>query len=162
MGADDARRWPKPFVSYRLACWFAGATGSFAREVDVSLDQMNPDSDFVKNLAASPVTPVSLMTILAGNTSIIPAAQAGNEDSRLTKLLKKLKLKQRSYDALTQVVFKEANDIAVGVSSIGAVDKNRTPTPHVLEVASDHVSYFRINAGLEGLSQALGNPGETT
>ena len=130
-------------------------------KVDVSLDQMNPDSDFVKNLAASP-DPGIPYTILAGNTSIIPTAQAGSEDSRLMKLLKKLKLKQRSYDALTQFVFKEDNDIAVGVRSIAAVDGNRTPAPVVLEVASDHVSYFRIDAGLEGLSQALGNTGETT
>lgn len=125
-------------------------------KVDVSLDQMNPNSDFVKNLAASP-DPGVPYTILVGNTSIIPAAQAGGEKSRITKLLKKLRLKQRSYDALTQLVFKEDNDIAVGVSSIQAVDLSRTPAPRVLEVASDHVSYFRIDAGLEALSQALGD-----
>ena len=123
-------------------------------KVDVSLDQMNPDSDFVKNLSASS-DPGIPYTILVGNTSIIPAAQAGDDDSRLVKLIKKLKIKQRSYDALTQFVFKEANDIAVGVSSIAAVDESRTPAPRVLEVASDHVSYFRVDAGLQALATAL-------
>lgn len=110
--------------------------------IDVTLDQMQPDSEFLKSLAASPNPGISY-TIIAGNTSIIPAIATSD---RLKLLMRKL---------VEFPFFGQPNDMAVTVQSIKSISPGRLPQPQVYEVACDHLTYFSTPVGLRTLGLAL-------
>lgn len=117
--------------------------------IDVTLDQMQPGSEFLKSLAASPNPGISY-TIIAGNTSIIPAIA---ESSRLERLMRKV---------VGLPFFGQPNDIAVTVHSIKSISSGRSPQPKIHEVACDHLTYFCCSAGLKTLGLALHQALEST
>ena len=119
--------------------------------VDVTLDQMAPNSPFLAELNASP-DPNVRYTFLVGNTSIIPVAAAnGTLESLLTRLSP-----QRALHAATAFAFfKAPNDIAVSVASAQALPSGRIPKPEVKQVACDHVTFFSSDAGRRALLEAL-------
>ncbi len=128
--------------------------------VDQTLDQMHPGSPILNRLADS-ADPQITYTILAGNTSIIPAAlerPSADKPSLFERLLGKLNL-QRVLHKSTEyaVFFGHPNDIAVSVVSIKSVPGGwaKANPPH--EVACDHISYFSTEAGIRALYEAL-NP----
>jgi pimeloyl-ACP methyl ester carboxylesterase len=132
-----------------------GTLVSAIETIDVSLDQMKPGSDFLKNLASSP-DPGVPYTIIAGQTSIIQVAAEGGENSLLAKLWRKIKPQSWMYDMADMAFFQTPNDIAASVDSIYAVPANRNPAPLFLPpVACDHLSYFNTNAGLTALTEIL-------
>ncbi|MEM7016325.1 MAG: caspase family protein [Pseudomonadota bacterium] len=136
--------WPATVLGYLVK-----ATES----IDVALDQMTPNSGFMKNLAQSS-DPGVPYTIIAGNTSLIPAALEGGDAGLFGKLLRKLKL--AAYDGLDLLFFNKPNDIAVSVTSIHGVPEGRNPPPHYVDaVACDHVSYFSTKEGLEALGEVV-------
>lgn len=171
--------WPTvqdwAFASLALAlnglsavAWPVKALGSLVgatEAVDVSLDQMNPGSAFLASLASSP-DPGVPYTILAGNTSIIATAQTpepGADKGRLARLWDKIKKTNWVHTGADLAFFNQPNDIAVSVQSIRSVPDDRNPKPVKVEVASDHVSYFSTQAGLQALADAVaavaaGNP----
>lgn len=116
--------------------------------IDVSLDQMEPNSEFLKALAAN-ADPEVLYTIIAGNTSIIPTLAASG---KLERLMQKLFGK-----VVDLPFFGQPNDIAVTVQSIKSVSIERVPQPKCYEVACDHLTYFNHEAGLRALALALKN-----
>lgn len=120
--------------------------------IDVSLDQMNPASPFMSNLAASP-DPGVRYTIIAGNTSLLslPAAEQG----RWQRLLARLSPQRALHGTTALAFFNAPNDMAVGVESITSVPATRTPAPAIREIACDHISYFSTAAGLRALADAL-------
>lgn len=127
--------------------WPAAALGGLTRgleKIDRMLDEMTPGSDFLKELAASP-DPQIPYHIIAGNTSKIRNDAPGLR-ARLESFL---------HRATNPAFAAQPNDIAVSVTSIGAVPQARTPAPTVTEVASDHISYFSTEAGLRALAEAL-------
>jgi pimeloyl-ACP methyl ester carboxylesterase len=129
-----------------------GALISAFEKIDVTMDQFQPGSEFLKSMAASP-DPHVRYTLIAGNTSIIPAAlqtEPGQSTSRLGRLLTKL-----GYDLASLAFFDQPNDIAVSVESVKAVSAKRAPRPQAVEVACDHVTFFDSPAGLEALVGAL-------
>src|SRR5689334_3322382 len=101
--------------------------------IDTTLDQMQPGSEFLKSLAASP-DPQIPYTILAGNTSIIPAMLDSN---RLKRLMQKL-----MSNAVALPFFGQTNDIAATVYSIKTTPEGRSPQPQIHEVGCDHLVYF--------------------
>jgi hypothetical protein len=131
--------------------WPAKVLGSLLaalETIDVSLDQMKPNSDFIKSLAASdaPGIPYS---IVAGNTSIIqPTTEA--QANKIKALLGKV-----SKAAIEFPFFGSPNDIAVLVNSIKSVPEGRIPQPVIQEVACNHLVYFANSEGLKGLSDAV-------
>jgi pimeloyl-ACP methyl ester carboxylesterase len=139
-----------------VAAWPASILGSLVKgieKIDVSLDQMNPESEFLKELAAGP-DPGVQYTIVAGNTSLITPPDE-QQQSRLQRLLIRLK-PQRALHELTALAFFGApNDIAVSVASIRSAPEGRLPAPRKSEVACDHLSYFSTEAGLQALAEAL-------
>ncbi|MEH2332883.1 caspase family protein [Nostoc sp.] len=132
-----------------------GLMGILEKNIRVALAELNPNSDFLKFLAASedPGIPYS---IIAGNTSIISAA-----------LEQQLEKKSSILERLEQSLFKKvvnlpffgiANDIAVTVDSIENIPKGRSLAPIVQPVACDHLSYFSIElpeVGLDALITAI-------
>lgn len=129
--------------------------GTLEKNIRVSLDQMNPASDFLNTLAASedPGIPYS---IIAGNTSVIETAleQQAEKKSILERLQQSLFKKVVEFP-----FFGEPNDIAVKVDSIKSVPTGRSHSTHVQEVPCDHMSYFlhepHIKVGLEALIAAI-------
>jgi len=120
--------------------------------VDNALDQMNPGSDFLKNLAASP-KPAVPYSIIAGNTALVAAAlekdQAGA--SLFDRLWQRLKPKPWLHTVTAPLFFGQPNDIAVTVESI----RQAPMGDQALEVACDHLTYFSTKEGLELLAQLL-------
>ncbi|MDF5723106.1 MAG: caspase family protein [Rhizonema sp. PD37] len=126
---------------------------------DFSLDEMQPGSDFLKELAKNP-DPGVRYTIISGDRSISKGAMEVQPEKQQTSPLQRL-LKKAFGSAVDKVVdmafFEQPNDIAVTLSSIKSVSDQRTPQPQILlpDTACDHLSYFTTKAGLEALAMAL-------
>jgi triacylglycerol esterase/lipase EstA (alpha/beta hydrolase family) len=136
-----------------------GGLVSAVEKIDVALDQMQPGSDFLKSLAASPDPGISY-TVLAGNTSIIAAALApdAGKKSCVERLFASLRLRPAVHKAISLAFYNKPNDVAVSVESIRKLPDGRTQAIAVREVASDHMSYFTTEAGLQALADALHVP----
>ncbi|MDJ0595672.1 MAG: caspase family protein [Pleurocapsa sp. MO_226.B13] len=138
--------WPAKVVAMLM--------GTLEKNIRVALAQMNPTSDFLNSLAASddPGIPYS---IIAGNTSIIPAAleQQAEKKSILERL------QQRLFNKVVELPFFGApNDIAVKVDSITSIPTGREHPPNIQEVPCDHMSYFLnepTEVGLKALLAAI-------
>lgn len=139
---------------FSAIAWPAKVLGSIAgaiEKLDVTLDQMAPNSPFLTALGQS-ADPEIPYTLLVGNTSIIARAAT---DGVLEALLAKLS-PQRVLHAATAVAFlSQPNDIAVAVSSAQAVPNGRAPAAKIVEVACDHITFFSSNAGRRALLEAL-------
>jgi pimeloyl-ACP methyl ester carboxylesterase len=127
-----------------------GSLISAIEAVDVSLDQMKPNSEFLKTLATSTNDPGVPYSIIAGNTSIKEAWQQGEEANRLNRLMQKLCNQVVEFPFLGQL-----NDIAATVHSIKSIPEGRSIAPLVTEVACDHLTYFNHPESIKALSVAL-------
>jgi pimeloyl-ACP methyl ester carboxylesterase len=131
-----------------------GALMSAVERVDVTLDQMAPQSALLKNLATSPDPGISY-TVLAGNTSLLSAALLDSTiKHRLTRLFEKLSMQHLLHGTATLAFFGEPNDMAVSVASITNVPAFTKLSPP-REVRCDHLSYFSTEAGLRALAETL-------
>jgi len=136
--------------------------GRFVEQLFVTLQQMHPgDSEFLDKLndGADPGIPY---TIVAGNTKLIPVQLEEKHKKILRKLIARFR-KRGHYDALTILLFKMANDIAVAVDSIRGIEgmeQWQTP-PRIIEVGCDHISYFADPEGLKALAAAVKEQKET-
>ncbi len=134
--------------------WPIAALGWLIKGVDklaISLDQMNAQSDFYKDLNSSPDPKVPYI-VIAGNTSIIKSAllpDSNSGDSKLARLIAKLKQKQLVNKASSIAFFLDPNDVAVGVKSAFTVPTEREPKPEFVEIASDHFSFFLLPQSLK-------------
>jgi hypothetical protein len=135
-----ATLWPVKALSLFLAA---------LEKIDVSLDQVQPGSEVLKNLAVSDDPHVPYV-LIAGNTSLISQALEGGDSSKAGKLISKL-----GYPLASLGFLEKPNDIAVGVSSVHSVDSTRQPVPEKLIIASDHISFFTSDPGLEALKKWL-------
>lgn len=123
--------------------------------IDISFDQIRPDSDLIQQFANNP-DPHVPYTIIAGNKSLAKAAMAtGEENNRLQRLMQKLF--DWTVDAVVKPAFwHEANDLAVSVASMKAVRDDRDPPPKKLpDTSCDHLTYFTDSAGLHDVAIAL-------
>ncbi|MEW6497216.1 MAG: peptidase C14 caspase catalytic subunit p20, partial [Cyanobacteriota bacterium] len=141
--------WPTKVVADLL---------QFLESNDYSLEQMQPDSPFLKAIAQNP-DPHIPYTIIAGDRSIVPAAieaQPGKNSSSLKRLMERLFGK--AVDKVVNLTFfEQPNDIAVTLASIKSVSSTRSPQPRILlpDAACDHLTYFTTKAGLDALAIAL-------
>jgi hypothetical protein len=122
--------------------------------VDVTLDQMVPDSDFLRDLHASPDPKVPYL-LISGDTSLI-LAPVGDEErrSKLQRLLSRLWSDRTKYDLADLFFGGSANDIAVSIASMKTLGAERMPR-EVRTVACDHMSYFRHLEGLKAFASIL-------
>lgn len=138
------------------AAWPLGVLGTLLgalEKVDVALDEMEPGSEVVLLLAGAP-DPGVPYTVLVGNRSFAgPPVQP--EGSPVRRLLARLRPANLAAEVVDRVFLEQPNDIAVSVPSGRSVPTDRSPAPVVLEVPSDHMSYFRNPEALTALAQAL-------
>lgn len=124
-------------------------------KVDVTLDAMRPDSEFLKSLNAE-ADPKVPYTIVAGNTSIIDVSST-EAKRRVQALLAKLNRVGRSI--IEFPFLGDPNDIAVAVHNIKKVPGNRTYPAQVYEVGCNHLVYFTSPIGLKALADAVSSTG---
>ena len=127
----------------------------FIEQNDNSLDQIQPDSEFIKAIALNP-DPKIPYTIIAGDRAIAQLREPKSFSQRLKHQLFK-PLEPATKKVIDDWVFgKEPNDIAVSLASIKSVNQERSPQPKILPtVACDHMSYFSSEPGLTALVNAL-------
>jgi pimeloyl-ACP methyl ester carboxylesterase/extradiol dioxygenase family protein len=113
-----------------------------SQKLTPTLTQMNPDSDFIRELNASE-DPGVRYSIVAGNV----AEYREPTDELFAKLLTKAG-QSFVFDALFAM---KANDIAASVDSINRVGQARAPLPAVQTVACHHLNYFVSAAGQQVL-----------
>nr|WP_214662832.1 caspase family protein [Amazonocrinis nigriterrae] len=143
----SAMTWPVPVLGTLLKA--INKNVEAIEQIDVSLDQMRPDSELLKTLAAS-ADPGVGYTIIAGDTSIIAAAidSPNNQLNAIERLLRKLFNK-----TVALPFFGEPNDIFATVYSITNVSSDRQPQPQIQQVPCDHLVYFIHSAGIAALAE---------
>ncbi len=119
--------------------------------VDVSLDQMQPGSDFLNELAQAE-DPGVPYTLVVGNTTLMMEDETAGLKQKILRRLGKI---------VETPFFNQPNDIAVLVESITAVPEGRSPAPKLLPTACNHLEYFVHPAGLASLSAAVVGTGIT-
>jgi pimeloyl-ACP methyl ester carboxylesterase len=124
--------------------------GKLLQGLQVTLKQMNNDSDMYKTLNSP--NGIKPYVIISGNTQKL-IQQYADTLNKIEKLFKKL-IDRGVYDTLDLAIFKEANDIAVSTKSISTLP-NAKNQPQVFEVASDHISYFTRPEVILLINQAL-------
>ena len=140
--------------------WPAAAAGwlvSKLEDLDVNLDQMQPDSPFLKELAKGQDPGIPYLMV-AGNTSLVPAAVTvdASGTSPLDRLMGRLSSKPLLHTVAGKFFGGLDNDIAASIPSMENVPGPRKPIYDVRPVACDHISYFADAAGLKALALALG------
>jgi hypothetical protein len=123
--------------------------------VDVTLDQMVPNSGFLKDLYASPDPKVPYLMV-AGDTSMIPGVTGNDERrSKLRRLLAKLRSDRTVYDVADHFFGGSHNDIAVSLKSMCYLADGRTVPCEVRPLPCDHLSYFHNPDALRVLARSL-------
>ena len=107
------------------------------------LEQMNPTSDFIKELNTSP-DPGVPYTIVAGDIRDYKESA----DQMMAKLIAKVG-RGIAFDALYQ---NGGHDIAVSDDSICGVADNRSPAAKKQSIICHHLNYFVAEAGLKAMA----------
>jgi hypothetical protein len=117
-----------------------------SKKLTPTLEQMNPESDFIKTLNQSE-DPGIPYTILAGDVNEYKEPS----DEFFAQLLAKAG-QSFIFDTLFA---SHANDIAVGVESILGVGGQRPTAPGRMNLACHHMNYFASEAGLKALKEKV-------
>ena len=147
--------WP-PSVIPTLIGTLAGLVGGVER-IDVTMDQLKPDSPFYRVLNASDDPGVKYI-VIAGNTSKISSIQpetAQAEKGLFKKLVDRLTSAETRNRVLSLAFLNEPNDIAISVKSMISMPPDRNPAPEFVEIPCDHISYFNTEVGLGKIVKAL-------
>jgi len=142
--------WPPSVIPALIGT--LGAISGSVEKVDLTLDEMRPDSSFYKLLNASEDPGVPYV-VVAGNTSKIGALEPA-EHTLLERLVERLASQETRYAILSVAFFGQPNDMAVSVASMVALPHYLCVEPPV-EIACDHVSYFVTDVGLKTVAEAL-------
>jgi len=137
--------WPASVVG-GLAAWMENPT--------VALNEMLSSSTLLAELNESP-DPGIPYVMLAGTTSLIPAAIASPDAARL---LSRLTSPDLLHKVANPFFLDQENDVAVSVASMENIAPGRRPRFEVRPIACDHLSYFRDSAGLKALAEVLQSP----
>lgn len=113
-----------------------------SRALTKTLEQMHPESPFIRALNASP-DPGIRYSIVAGDVN----AYEEPSDALFARLLARVG-RSTAFDLLFA---RQPNDIAVGVPSILAAGGGRALPPQTHEVACHHMNYFTSPAGQAAL-----------
>jgi hypothetical protein len=140
--------WPASVVA-GLAAWMENPT--------VALNEMLSTSKVLADLKQSP-DPGIPYVMIAGNTSIIPAAVAAPElgkASAFARLMSRLTSPDLLHKVANPFFLDQENDVAVSVMSMENIPSGRKLPFNVRPVACDHLSYFHDPEGLKALAAVL-------
>jgi pimeloyl-ACP methyl ester carboxylesterase len=118
----------------------------------ITLKEMMPGSETLATLGQSP-DPGIPYVMLAGNTSIIPELKV--EGGPVQQLIGRLFGSGPLYAIANPFFLGAVNDVAVSVASMKQIPNGWARTMHIVESGCDHVTYFRSDAGLVALREAL-------
>jgi hypothetical protein len=144
---------PWTILTWAVRALSAAVTG--VEKIDTTLDQLKPNSDFYRDLNASP-DPRIPYHVINGDTFQIAHAPIRTNDKAAA--LFQAVFSQRTRDRLMSLAFgNRPNDLAISQTSAESVAQlNRNPAPRVSVVACDHLTYFdAASPGLATLAQAL-------
>jgi pimeloyl-ACP methyl ester carboxylesterase len=144
--------WPATVLG-GLATWMENPT--------VALNEMLPDAPVLSELNQSE-DPGIPYVMLAGNTSLIPAARAvpdATKGSAFARLLTRLTSPDLLHKVANPFFLDQENDVAVSVASMENIAVGRKLPFAVRPVACDHLSYFHDPEGLEALAATLADAG---
>ena len=144
MNGLTALAWPAKLL--------AGLVALISR-IDHNLASMAPESATLKLLAASP-DPGIPYVLLAGNTSMI-APEAAEIEGTLERLVTALSGRNLLYRTTALAFLSKPNDMAVSVASIGGLPRYWATRARLVEVPSDHISYFLTEASLRVLEECV-------
>ena len=116
--------------------------------VDVALDEMQPGSPLLADLAGAP-DPGVRYSIIVGDHNVPDGAVP---DGRWARMLARLSPRRLIGDVANLAFFDAPNDLAVAVASGRALPPGRTPAPVVTEITCDHLSFFTSATGLAALA----------
>jgi len=118
---------------------------------DVTLDQMQPGSELLKSLEASP-NPQIPYSIIAGNAALKASALSTDDTSRslAQRLMNKL-----TGGAANLTCLGQPNDLFASAHSLKAIALALDPAPVIHEVACDHFTYFRSDQAQAAIKQVL-------
>jgi pimeloyl-ACP methyl ester carboxylesterase len=147
--------WP-PSVIPTLIGTLTGLVGG-VEKIDVTMDELKPDSTFYRLLNTSDDPGVKYI-VIAGNTSKISHIQpetAQAEKGLFKKLVDRLTSPETRNRVLSLAFLNEPNDIAISVKSMISMPSDRNPAPDFVEIPCDHISYFSTEVGLGRIVKAL-------
>lgn len=131
----------------------AAAIG-LVEKVDTALDQMQPGSDFLKQLATAP-DPHTTYHVIAGDRSLRDSDATDGTRGRAVTLLRRC-LPSALAAQIADLAFLNApNDLAVSVASASALPVGRQPAPVVRVVGTDHLRFFEDASSLTRISDVL-------
>jgi pimeloyl-ACP methyl ester carboxylesterase len=139
--------------------WTTALLGWLSRLIEsptVTLEQMQSGSELLGQLKASADLGIPYY-LIAGNTSIIPAASQGDDaenTSALGCLLKRLTSPDLLHHVANPFFFGHPNDIAVSIASMEDIATGWR-LRDIFVAACDHLSYFQAPAGLVAFAQVL-------
>jgi len=118
---------------------------------DVTLDQMQPGSELLKSLEASP-NPQIPYSVIVGNAAIKPSALATDNSgsSLMQRLLHKL-----TGAAANLAFLGQPNDLFASAYSLKAIALSLEPAPIIYEIACDHFTYFNSDQAQAAIKQVL-------
>ncbi len=114
-----------------------------SKKVTPTLEQMNPESEFIRSLNTSP-DPGVPYTLIAGDVR--------DYQESSDRLAARLIAKTGSGLAFDMLYQNAGHDIAVSTASIHSVTSDRTPPPAIHNVICHHLNYFTSEAGLQSLA----------
>lgn len=132
--------------------WPARALGWLVRaaeRLDQGIDDVAPGSAVLDALATTSGG-APQYTVLAGNSSLVAAAEVDAEDGRLGRLLTRLGTRAAGW-----AVFRQPNDLVATTVSQRSMPERLEPAPAVVEVAADHLTYFSRPEVLAAVATAL-------
>jgi len=139
--------------SLSTVAWPVKVIGSLVAAMemfDVTLDQMQPRSDLLKSLEASP-NPRIPYAVISGNASVKGAATAGGTSgSPMQRLLNKV-----TGSAAQLAFLGQPNDLFASSYSLRTITSSLEPRPIVNEAMCDHFTYLSSADGQEILRQVL-------
>jgi hypothetical protein len=126
-----------------------GALVQAVEGVDDALDELEAGSPVLATLAAAgdPGVPY---TLVIGDRAL------ADPHGRAAGLLKRLRVRNLLGAAASVAFLARPNDIAVSVTSAGAVPGPRTPAVETITVACDHLSFFSSEVGRAAIEKGLG------
>ncbi|MEM6316393.1 MAG: caspase family protein [Bacteroidota bacterium] len=146
MGLNGLTKF-KPYIAV-----LTGISKKLGDQLFVTLNQMSPGSDFIRNLnSVLPGVNKSNYYLIAGDTSLISVER--REEDPFWKVMFQVLRQKSKYLALNFFVFKDPNnDMAVRIEQM---KKSGVPERNITILPVDHISYFSDEKVLKRLREII-------